>query len=192
MPWFHHFAHLFVRICVCTYTFLGTSPGGMAAQVVGLLLTEVQGGWWKLSTWRTNWRGALRRGFYALAFVWTVTFAICVVTTIYDDHRALSDRLRAAVNENNHLKSGLQNNSGENRDIQARRDIQGNLSQFMKNGNDLRDAWQKVRGKPEDIQRPHAADVRKWHTRLEDFLRTIPRGSIYLARLNSARTTGSG
>jgi hypothetical protein len=61
MPvWFHHFAHFVSQVFVHWYTFLGTSPGGVAAQVIVLLLTEVQGGWWKVKTWRVNWQGGLR------------------------------------------------------------------------------------------------------------------------------------
>jgi len=198
LPWFHHFAHLFVRTFVCTYTFLGTSPGGMAAQIVTLLATEAQGGWWKLSTWRTNWRGALKRGFYTLVTVWAITFAICGVTTIYDDHRAFSNRLRALVNENNRLKSESQNttspanNSGESRNIQLKREIQSKLSLFMTRGEAIRDAWKAAMGKPGESQLPHANKARQWHTELEDYLRKIPKGDIYIARLNSAPRTGFG
>jgi hypothetical protein len=109
MPiWFHHFAHLLFRVFVRWYTFLGTSPGGVLAQVLVLLLTEVHGGWWKLETWRINWTGGLRRGAYALGSVWIVVFLACIVTTFYDDHKALAGRLYAVVNEKDELKRGLQ------------------------------------------------------------------------------------
>src|SRR6266446_4773831 len=36
-------AHLFVRIFVCWYMLLGTSPGGIIAQLATVILTEVKG-----------------------------------------------------------------------------------------------------------------------------------------------------
>lgn len=89
MAWFHHFAHLVFHVFVRWYTFLGTSPGGVGAQIVTLVLTEAKGGWWSLDAWRTNWIGGLKRGAYALGSVWIIVFAICVVTTTYDDHISL-------------------------------------------------------------------------------------------------------
>jgi hypothetical protein len=106
--WFHHFAHFFVQVFVRWYTFLGTSPGGVLAQALVLLLTEVHGGWWKLETWRINWAGGLKRGAYALGLVGAVVFLACTVTTTYDDHQALTSRLSAVVNEKDELKRGLQ------------------------------------------------------------------------------------
>jgi hypothetical protein len=108
MPvWFHHFAHLVFQVFVRWYTFLGTSPGGVIAQIAILLLTEVQGGWWKLETWRVNWRGGLKRAAYALGSVWIVVFLACTVATIYREHQSLAGRLRAVVNEKETLKTGL-------------------------------------------------------------------------------------
>jgi hypothetical protein len=169
----------------------------MAAQIVTLLATEVQGGWWKPSTWRTNWRGALRRGVYTLAVVWMVTFAICIVTTIYDDHRALSDRLRIVVNENNRLKSELQNTDSsakESRNIQVRRKIESDLSEFIAEDNKLRDEWRIAMGQPDKtIQTTFASKAKQKHSEIDTYLRTIPRGSVYSARLNGyPRTVCAG
>lgn len=102
-----HFAHLFVRAFVCSYSFLGTSPGGLAAQVLTILTTEVQGGWWRPSAWRANWQGGLKRAVYTLLVVWAVTFAVCSVTTFYYDRQNLTGRLRAVVHEKDELKNGL-------------------------------------------------------------------------------------
>src|ERR1039458_7586198 len=102
----HHFAHLFVRAFVCSYSFLGTSPGGLAAQVVTILATELEGGWWRASAWKANWQGGLRRGVYTLLVVWVVTFAVCSVTAVYHDHQNISGRWRAVVREKDELKSG--------------------------------------------------------------------------------------
>lgn len=104
---YHQFAHIFWRAFVCSYTFLGTSPGGLLAQVITIGITEVPGGWWKLSTWRENWEGGLKRIAYALVGVWAITFVVCSVTTIRDDHRNLAGRLRGVVNEKDALKAGL-------------------------------------------------------------------------------------
>lgn len=103
----HHFAHLFVRAFVCSYSFLGTSPGGLAAQVLTIFTTEVQGGWWRLSAWRANWQGGLKRAVYTLLVVWAVTFAVCTATTIYNDHQNISGRWRAVVREKDELKNSL-------------------------------------------------------------------------------------
>lgn len=96
----HAFAHLFVRIFVNWYTFLGTSPGGIGAQVALLILTEVKGGWWRIQNWRDNWRGGLKRGAQALGAVWAITFFVCTITTVYDDHAALTARAHAILSEN--------------------------------------------------------------------------------------------
>jgi hypothetical protein len=196
MPvWFHHFAHLWWRAFVCAYTFLGTSPGGLAAQIVSLLTTEAQGGWWKCSTWRTNWRGALKRGFYTLAVVWAVTFAVCIVTTVYDDHRALSDRLRTVVNENHELKTQLQNRDSPpslSLNPATKREIQQRFSLLIRDGNRIRDEWQAFMTEHSTArldQTPYANKARQWHVTIKQYLRTIPEGTSYIARLNAAART---
>jgi hypothetical protein len=103
----NHFAHLVVRVFVCSYIFLGTSPGGIAAQLVLVIGTEVKGGWWRLAAWKENWQGGLRRALYALGVVWAIVITGCFVTTMYDDHQSLAVRLRAVVNEKDALKTGL-------------------------------------------------------------------------------------
>jgi hypothetical protein len=105
---FHHFAHLFWRVFVCSYTFLGTTPGGLGAQIVSIVGTEVRGGWWNLSAWKENWRGGLKRVIGALLFVWAITFVVCAVTTLYDDHRNMAGRWKHVVNEKDNLKVELQ------------------------------------------------------------------------------------
>lgn len=101
---FHHFAHFVFRVFVRWYTFLGTSPGGAAAQVVTLVITEAKGGWLRLSAWRTNWQGGLRRGAIALGSVWIVVFATCVVGTAYDDHMSLVAQVRGMTIERDQWK----------------------------------------------------------------------------------------
>ena len=90
-----------------SYSFLGTSPAGLAAQVLTILTTEVQGGWSKPSAWRQNWQGGLKRAIYTLLSVWIVTLVVCLVTTIYSDHQNLTAQLRAVVREKDELKNDL-------------------------------------------------------------------------------------
>jgi hypothetical protein len=101
----HAFAHLLVHIFVRWYTFLGTSPGGVAAQIAVLVGTEVQGGWWRLEAWRKSWKGGLRRAGIALASVWILAFAVCTVTTVYEDHQGLVAANEALRKENGALKN---------------------------------------------------------------------------------------
>jgi hypothetical protein len=100
----HAFSHLFVHVFVRWYTFLGTSPGGIAAQIVTLVLTEVQGGWWRLDDWKKGWKGGLRRAGLALASVWILAFAFCTFTTVYDDHQGLVRANKLLNEENGALK----------------------------------------------------------------------------------------
>lgn len=113
-----------MRVFVCSYSFLGTSPGGLAAQVLTICTTEVQGGWWKPSAWRVNWRGGLKRAVYTLLVVWAVTFGVCTFTTIYHDHRDISGRWQAVVREKDELKHSL-----ELRDDYIRQLIEQNAKQ---------------------------------------------------------------
>jgi len=102
--WSHHFAHLLLRICLAWIRFLGTSLGGIIAQVAILLLTEVQGGWGRVETWRTNWKGGLRRGIYALFWVWGLAFIFSSLKTVYYDHQELAARVHSLEQENEALK----------------------------------------------------------------------------------------
>jgi hypothetical protein len=104
---FRHFAHLLERAFACSYSFLGTSPGGLAVQIVTIFTTTIKGGWWRPSAWKTNWQGGLKRAVYTLLIVWAITFAVCSATSVYHDHRDLTERLRAVVNEKDQLKNGL-------------------------------------------------------------------------------------
>lgn len=72
------------------YTFLGTSPGGIIAQLVVLFGAEIRRGWWRLGFWREQWRSGLKRAAYALGAVWIVAFVGSAAVTIYDDHQALA------------------------------------------------------------------------------------------------------
>jgi hypothetical protein len=86
---FHSFSHLLVRIFVRWYQFLGTSPGGIAAQILIVIVNELRGQWWKLKQWPEIWKGGLKRAATALGIVWILTFFVCILTTVYDDHIVL-------------------------------------------------------------------------------------------------------
>jgi hypothetical protein len=123
----HAFAHLFVHIFVRWYTFLGTSPAGIVAQIGILVLTEVQGGWWRLQAWKLSWKGGIRRAGLALLFVWTFAFIVCGVTTLYDLHVDLVGRNSGLASENrvlhttkDSLESINQLLGEENKALQAR------------------------------------------------------------------------
>jgi hypothetical protein len=57
--------------------------------------------------------------------------------------------------------------------------IQGQLSKFIEEGIRLRDAWVPRLGKSEDIQQISATEIDQWHTRVEQYLKSIPRGNVY-------------
>lgn len=66
------------------------------------------------------------------------------------------------------------------------------LTKLSEKGSALREKWKAVKGAPEDSQRPYAKQVHHWHAEIESYLRTIPKGDAYSARLNGAVRTGSG
>jgi hypothetical protein len=102
---FHHLVHLVSHAFVRWYTFLGTSPGGVVAQVLVLILTEMPSGGWRLSAWRTTWKGGLKRAVIVLGTVWILAFAACVTTTLYDDHMSLVDQVGRMKVERDHLEA---------------------------------------------------------------------------------------
>jgi hypothetical protein len=101
---FHALGHLLQRAFVRCYLFLGTSPGGIGAQVFLLLATEIHGGWWRLRAWKESWRGGLKRGALALLTVWFSVFAICIVKTVYDNHESLVSANQSLMAQNDHLR----------------------------------------------------------------------------------------
>jgi hypothetical protein len=83
-------------------------------------MTELKGGFWKASAWKENWPAGLKRIVGALAFVWAVTFIVCTVTTLYDDHQRVVGRLREVVNEKDNLKRGLEGRDEYIKRLEAR------------------------------------------------------------------------
>ena len=88
----HDSLDLLGRITLRWLTFLGTSLGGIGAQIAILFLTAAKGRWFRWSTWK-NWRqigfNELRWPSRALATVWGLSFALCAVIVLLEDQRAL-------------------------------------------------------------------------------------------------------
>jgi len=73
-----------------------------------------------------------------------------------------------------------------------RRSIQSKIAAFIKTGNDLRGEWTKRLGGAEQVQRQSAIAISGWHKSVEDYLTTIPRADVYVARFQSRlRPSGS-
>lgn len=73
-----------------------------------------------------------------------------------------------------------------------RREISNHLGQFITEGVQLRNNWQAHLGQAEQVQRQDANAVQLWHKKIESYLKTIPRGDVYVARFQgSVRTSGS-
>lgn len=78
-------------------------------------------------------------------------------------------------------------------DDQKRREIQEyKLARLIREGIVLKSKWSQVMMQPEEIQRVDSSQVRAWHAEIEAYLRTLPRGDIYLAKLNSRTRTDFG
>jgi len=107
----HDSMDLLRRISLRSLALLGTSAGGVAAQIITLTLTAAQGNWFKWNTW-SNWRQTARkeftRVFRAMALVWGVAFAICIMTTLRDDRHALEAKCRKLDNDNKTLSRNLE------------------------------------------------------------------------------------
>jgi hypothetical protein len=118
---FHQFFHFAARVFVCSYIFLGTSPGGIGAQVVSIIGTGVRGEWWQPRVWQESWRRELKRAFGILVVVWFFVAVGCLVTTSYEDHQNLAARLRALANEKDAVKAGLRTRDDTIRQLQAQK-----------------------------------------------------------------------
>jgi hypothetical protein len=79
-----------------------------------------------------------------------------------------------------------------NDDIKRREARQHKLAQLMNQGIIIRSKWSQVMGQSEETQRTDSVEVPYWHTKIENYLRTLPRKDVYLAKLNSAHRTDFG
>jgi hypothetical protein len=74
----------------------------------------------------------------------------------------------------------------------VQRTIQDKLGEFTSQGTALRDEWSKRLGTTAEVQRAYANDVKMWHESVEGYLKTIPRGNLYLTKSrNRTPSTGS-
>jgi hypothetical protein len=62
----------------------------------------------------------------------------------------------------------------------------------MNQGIIIRSKWSQVMGQPEETQRMDSGEVPYWHAKIENYLRTLPRKDVYMAKLNSAHRTDFG
>ncbi len=67
----------------------------------------------------------------------------------------------------------------------ARRSIQGKISRYIDTGNSLRTRFFPGSVYPDKDQHEWALSVQSWHKAIENYLKTIPRGNVYLARFRS-------
>ena len=101
--------------------------------------------------------------------------------------------LEQQVNDLRSEQQRLLEQEKESREQEKKRsEIQTKLAQLTNEGIVIRSKWTQVLGQPEDIQRIPANEVRYWHAKLENYIRTLPRSSLYLAKLNSATRTDIG
>src|ERR1700674_5877849 len=71
-----------------------------------------------------------------------------------------------------------------------RREIQLKLAEFLDRANKVRQGWLNTVNQPEEIQRPNLAKTTELHKAVEDYLKTVPRGTVYLARFNNSLRPG--
>jgi hypothetical protein len=67
----------------------------------------------------------------------------------------------------------------------ARRPIQDKLSRYIDSGNSLRNKFIPGVHYPEKEQHEWALFIQSWHKDIATYLKTIPRGNIYLARFHN-------
>jgi hypothetical protein len=95
--------------------------------------------------------------------------------------------------EENRLRNEVEQLSAQ---LKARTDlqhsIQDKLNAFVQQGLDLRKTWISRLNGPEAVQRQSAEAVQKWHQDVENYLRTIPRGSIWLGRFRNQESGLTG
>jgi hypothetical protein len=78
------------------------------------------------------------------------------------------------------------------KDRKKKEEIRKHLSDLITQGVQLRNDWQAHLGQSEEIQKQNALAVQRWHIQVESYLKSIPRGDVYVARFRgSTRTSGS-
>jgi hypothetical protein len=142
----------------------------------------------RLTAVRGDWKQNARDGALVVLIAWTLVFLASLVKTVYTDHKTLSDQV-------DHLQKQLDTAHLVSRNASApvakagsvnvtRRAIQKRISQFISSGNSLRNEWVPNAFSP-DQQRAWALCAWDWHKSVEAYLKTIPRGDIYLVRFRN-------
>jgi len=105
----HSTSSLLVRIWRRWLAFLGATVGGIASEVVILVLTAAKDGGFQWRTWK-NWRRTRRlcwRALRAVMVVWVTAFAINAFLTVRDDVSALETTCLQLESQNNTLRRKL-------------------------------------------------------------------------------------
>lgn len=115
------------------------------------------------------------------------------------------DEKKALASENWHLNNpttvsqqtanqqvGVRHGDKNNPPHPLQRTIQDRLVDFISQGTSVRKEWLKRLGTSVEVQREWANEAGTWHRNVEDYLRTIPRGNLYLAKFrNPTASTGA-
>ena len=158
--------------------------------------------------WSSN---ALMRGLKGLGIVWAFAFLVCTATTVYNNHAALTSANSSLRSRNETLSNqanrvprleeqlrSLQLEVEEKSQVKAknpwdqaggtnaiRREVLTKISEFMTSGNALRTELIPGVSYSQSKQEEWASSVQKWSDSVENYLKTIPRGDIYLARFKN-------
>ena len=142
----------------------------------------------RLTAVRGHWKQNVRGGALVVLSAWTLVFLASLAKTVYTDHKSLSDQVGCLREElaAAHLLSGNASPPVAKAGPVnvTRRAVQKRISQFISSGNSLRNRWVPNAFSP-DQQRAWASSVSDWHRSVEAYLKTIPRGDIYLVRFRN-------
>jgi hypothetical protein len=164
-----------------------------------------------------NFKIGLYAWLLVMVFVYVPIFGWNVVKTVYSDHQSLVSRVGtikqerdAALKKNQELTDQVKekqqqidqnasskrvyvpNAERDNQEEKQKREVQHRLSEYINSGLFLQGEWNKRLGGTEDVQRQSALDIQNWNKAVENYLKTIPRGEIYVVRFrNPARSGGT-
>jgi hypothetical protein len=94
--------------------------------------------------------------------------------------------------ENNRLRQQLDDRQEQQRIAERRRSIQLKIAEFLVEANTVRAGWLDSLNQPPAKQFSNVEITHAWHRKVEDYLKTIPRGTVYAARFNNQiRAAGS-
>jgi hypothetical protein len=215
----HHFINLLSRSWVALVAAMGTTTLALVVGFIGFLFILAlnlifklrKDGWsWSVTTahFSQNLKDSIVPTAIGTVSLWALLMGVFVVRTVYEDHEALAAKVRSLDNVPKPVcptcptcppskpcprQSDSQSSvPASTSNLQVRREIQRMLTKLSEKGIDIRERWKAVKETPVDTQRPYAKQVHQWHAEIESYLRTIPKGDAYSARLNGAVKTGAG